>query len=51
MSGHDSRVWLDYKYNGDIEDTYYKEIYTKRLEEEEEYDNSLDKEWNNLYNY
>lgn len=44
-------LWSDYKYEGDIEDTYYKEIYSKRVAEEEEYDNSLNEEWNNLYDY
>lgn len=44
-------LWLDFKYEGYIEDAYYKEVYSKRLEEEEEYDNLLNEEWNNLYNY
>lgn len=42
-------LWSNFKYEGDIDDVDYKEIYSKRLEEEEEYDNSLNQEWNHLY--
>ena len=51
VSGHVMALWSDFEYEGDIDDIDYKEIYTKRLEEEEEYDNSLNEEWNHLYEY
>ena len=51
MSGQDTRIWLDYKYNGDIDyiEEEYKEKFNKKLKKEKQYDKYWEKEWNNLY--
>lgn len=51
MKGQDVASWLDYKYQGDIDDIDYKEVFSKNLRREKRYDYALEREWNNLYPY
>lgn len=51
MSGQDTEAWLSYKYEGDIDDIDYKELYSKKLRDEKRYDYAWEREWNNLYGY
>ena len=51
MKGQDVTSWLDYKYQGDIDDIDYKEVFSKVLRAEKRYDYALEREWNNLYPY
>lgn len=51
MKGQDVASWLDYKYQGDIDDIDYKEVFSKALRSEKRYDYALEREWNNLYPY
>ena len=51
MGGQSMDAWLEYKYEGDIDDIDYKEIYSKKLRGEKRYDYAWEREWNNLYGY
>lgn len=51
MSGQEVNTWLDFCYEGDT-DEYDEELeLIKRRSKQEEYDDSVEEELNNLYNY
>ena len=51
MGGQEAMAWVDFKYEGEIDDIDYQEKFSKSLRDEKRYDYALEREWNNLYNY